>query len=242
MLGLILSKSAGKVASAVISGNPSLGFGDVAHQMRGMGHIMHSTMRSMEHAARDMKDVMNKGKGAVHDGAVLHEANKASLDGASVAENSTRNSLTNQRDTANKLQNKLDRGETLTAQENELLNASHGFLDMSDKDIERMSKKAGEDYYNDSMSQFNKGWMYNKLTGLEKPVQEDGALRVGQQIVDPETKAIRTASLYDVQNAGKLSGEKAASEVVKKAGEQYGRRLPSKQPNKRKVDLPEIGQ
>lgn len=41
IFGMVFIKSGSKIASAVISGNPSMGLGDVAHQVRGMSHSMH---------------------------------------------------------------------------------------------------------------------------------------------------------------------------------------------------------
>lgn len=45
MLGLVLVKNAGRIAGSVVSGNPSLDFGAVAHQMHGMSHAARSGMR-----------------------------------------------------------------------------------------------------------------------------------------------------------------------------------------------------
>ena len=40
-LGIILVKNSGKIAGSVISGNPSMGLGDIANEFRSMTHAMH---------------------------------------------------------------------------------------------------------------------------------------------------------------------------------------------------------
>ena len=57
MLGMILVKNSGKIAGAVISGNPAMGLGDVVNQARGMSAAMH-------HASQEMRQFGNQVKGA----------------------------------------------------------------------------------------------------------------------------------------------------------------------------------
>lgn len=57
ILGLFLVKNSGKIAGAVISGNPSMGLGDVANEMRSATHAMHM----MGHMNDKMSQGLSKG-------------------------------------------------------------------------------------------------------------------------------------------------------------------------------------
>ena len=90
LIGIILIKSAGKVASAVMSGNPSLGIGDVVNEMRGMNHMAHSAGHMVSSAGRDISNIGNKAHDAAGQMANQREFNKAKGDikaqGANVGE------------------------------------------------------------------------------------------------------------------------------------------------------------
>ena len=69
MLGLVLVKSAGRIAGSVVSGNPSLDFGAVAHQMHGMSHAARSGMRMAKEFGNDAKQAVQKSGTQVLDAA-----------------------------------------------------------------------------------------------------------------------------------------------------------------------------
>lgn len=69
MLGLVLVKSAGRIAGSVVSGNPSLDFGAVAHQMHGMSHAVRSGSRMAGQYLNEGKQALQKSGTQVLDAA-----------------------------------------------------------------------------------------------------------------------------------------------------------------------------
>lgn len=69
MLGLVLVKSAGRIAGSIVSGNPSLDFGAVAHQMHGMSHAARSGSRMAGQYLNEGKQALQKSGTQVLDAA-----------------------------------------------------------------------------------------------------------------------------------------------------------------------------
>ena len=87
MLGLVLVKSAGRIAGSVVSGNPSLDFGAVAHQMHGMSHAARSGMRMAKEFGNDAKQAVQKSGTQVLDAAsTLKGMNAAKMAAQQTAE------------------------------------------------------------------------------------------------------------------------------------------------------------
>lgn len=228
-LGLILAKSSGKIASAVISGNPSLGIGDIAHQMRGMSHAMHSGMRTVGGLGRDMQRVGAAGKKAAHEGAVSSAINKSVLDGQEVAGRTHAENLMGQRGANNfdywnseagkaqlsDLQGRWKSNpQSLSESEKSSLEQGERAMNLTDDKIQAEADKDGWEYAKHARKQFAKDRMYAAITGIDKPADASNALRVGQMFKDNEGH-YRQATLEDVQNAGKIGGDAWASEYMK---------------------------
>ena len=221
LMGLVLAKSSGKIASAVISGNPSLGIGDIAHQMRGMSHAMHSGMRTVEGFGRDMQRVGAAGKKAAHEGAISSAANKSVLDGQEVAGRTTAEGMKAQRAGENysywnsdagraKLSDLQSRAKTnpqsLSEAEKSSLAQGERAMNLTDDKIQAEADKVGREYAKQARKQFAKDRMYHALTGMDAPADQNSIVRLGQQFRD--SKGVwRPATWDDVQNAGKNGGD-----------------------------------
>ena len=228
VLGIILSKNSGKVASAVVSGNPSLGLGDIANQMRGMTHAMHSIEHTVEKTSRQMQAAAGAGKKMGNTLATAGAANDSILDGKEAASLHTSDKLKANRmemlggsnSYAGKLQAKADAGEQLSDSEMyDLTNAQQEAgarfgTDLSDKAIDNAAKQAGKDYEKQARSQFRNDWMYNKFTGLDRASNNPGAVRVGQTFMD-EKGDIKQANVFDVAKRGQLAGGGYESQGMK---------------------------
>lgn len=87
LLGLVLVKSAGRIAGSVVSGNPSLDFGAVAHQIHGMSHAARSGMRMAKEFGNDAKQAVQKSGTQVLDAAsTLKGMNAAKMAAQQTAE------------------------------------------------------------------------------------------------------------------------------------------------------------
>ena len=96
MLGLVLVKSAGRIAGSIVSGNPSLDFGAVAHQMHGMSHAARSGSRMAGQYLNEGKQALQKSGTQVLDAASTFkgmnaakssaEATAAGLEGTSLTD------------------------------------------------------------------------------------------------------------------------------------------------------------
>lgn len=227
-LGLILSKSSGKIASAVISGNPSLGLGDLVNEFRSMGHMMHAASHEVEKFGRDLqragKAIQNTGGIAATTGA----AQDSVLEGQRVASRTVGEDLRKQRDSANStvegLEKKRASGYVLTDAENDQLAAAQGLVDMTDKQIDATATQAGKDYAKQARKDFAKDWMYKNLTGMDSPnANSSNALRVGQQFFDG--REWRTANWLDVQEAGKKGGQQFGEQAAQNAIRRNSRQM-----------------
>ncbi|WP_187759609.1 type IV secretion system protein [Treponema pectinovorum] len=236
--GLILSKSSGKVAAAVVSGNPSLGLGDVVNEFRGMTHAMHAVEHEMHKFGRDMQRMSSSGKKMGNTFATLDGASSSIDLGRSHAFDSARNSMQSQRSAANdvikEMNDKQASGVPLSENDLQRLSIAQGEASMSDADIESFATKAGNDYAKQAKKDFNKAWLYNKVTGIDSPDQNSSnALRYGQMFYDG--RVWRTANWNDVYAAGQKGGQTFG----KKAGDNM--RLQNKINKIGNIELPEPG-
>lgn len=55
ILGMVLVKNTGRIAGAVISGNPSMGLGDVVNQVRGMNHMAHHAAHTADRVGQQVQ-------------------------------------------------------------------------------------------------------------------------------------------------------------------------------------------
>lgn len=229
-LGLILAKSSGKIASAVISGNPSLGIGDIANQMRGMSHAMHSGMRTVEGLGRDMQRVGAAGKKAAHEGAISSEGNKSILDGQEVAGRTHAENLMGQRGANNfdywnseagtaqlsDLQSRWKSNpQSLSEEEEKKLDQGNAAMELTDENIAKSAEKVGKEYAKQARKQFAHDRFYRALTGMDAPADKSSIVRLGQQIRDDQGEW-RPATWDDVQNAGQIGGKRFASNIPSK--------------------------
>lgn len=151
LLGVLLVKKSGSIAASVISGNPSLGIGDIANEMRGLSHMGHS----LQHAASDLgRSVQNVGQAGKKAGGAYFDRKEArrtlDMNNAPAFESSQ------------KMMERLRSGQ------------KSGELNISDKEI----KRAGKEAYNSAMRDIKKGvrddFLQSKSTGQSfKGLQED---------------------------------------------------------------------
>lgn len=223
-LGLILAKGSGKVASAVISGNPSLGFGELAHEFRGAMHLGHMAARQVEGVARGVAKAAGTGAKA----AAVHDAGAASWNKAGKdTTTQTYKDMVAKRDQAADLQKRFDAGEQLSEQEMTQLQQGQGLLAMSKDDMKAEARNAGNLAKSAARSQFYKDWMFSKAAGFDRIRGEDGALRVGQMFWDKEKETHRQATLRDVENASKEIAQESSSAAIKSIQERFGRKMDS---------------
>ena len=96
--------------------------------------------------------------------------------------------------------------------------------------------QAGKDYAKQARKDFNSNWMYNKLTGIDKPATDSSnALRVGQQFWDAKKKEWRIANWHDVQNAVKKGGQQFEEQAAQNAIKRNSRMMCGN------IELPEPG-
>ena len=150
MLGMVLVKNSGKIAGAVISGNPSMGLGDIVNQARGMSAAMH-------HASHEMRQFGNQVKGAAMAaqkfGGRMADINEARA-GAKAAGQQTFAGL----DAANA-------AEKVSMTEKEMKHEANAAKRAS-------AFQAGKQMFGDAA--------YKALTGRDRNHEKDGALKVGQ--------------------------------------------------------------
>ena len=259
LIGMALVKAGGKVASAVISGNPSMGLGDFMNEVRSMGHSIHSGYNFGKGIAQDtVKAGAQTASAAKNIGNAVATNNAAKvsvLEGQRAAAFQSKSALQNMKDIGgginsqryqdlnarqmrgenlseadrnfmthaerySNLEARQNAGEILSKEDSDFLSQNQGALAMTDEQIDAAATQAGKDYAKQARKDFNNAWMYNKLTGIDKPADSSNALRVGQQFWDTEQKQWRTANLQDVQNAGKMGGqqfgEKAAQNAMRR--------------------------
>mgnify|MGYP002520771929 CR=1 FL=1 len=144
LLGVLLVKKSGSIAASVISGNPSLGIGDIANEMRGLSHMGHSLQHAASDLGRSVQNVGQAGKKTM--GANLDRQDyKRTLDMNSAPAF----------ESSQKMMDRLRSGQ------------KSGELNISDKEI----KRAGKEAYNSAMRDARKNTMddflYKKFTGKD---------------------------------------------------------------------------
>lgn len=229
VLGLILSKNSGKVASAVVSGNPSLGMGDLVNEFRGMSHLMHRAGRTLENGAKDLQKVSDKGKDAAKATAEYKGMERGIANGMEATRRNTTDRLNNLQKTAAA---KQANGETLDKNEEAALAMSQAEINAAgDAAAENYDKTIGKNARKD----FNKNQIFKALTGIDRRADSSSPLRLGQEFFDGETW--RAATWDDVEKTGQkyesLGSNVTSDSAVKNNVDNYGR--------KKDTDLPEPG-
>ena len=198
LTGLMLSLGAPKLASSLISGQPAMGIGDIAHIGHSMGHMAHSMGHAAQTAGRTAKGAAHMGQGAVR-GAM---GAKATLDAAGNAASMTKNNL-------------------------EKAKAS-GLYSGDDKDIEKASRGAYRSTIRNAVGQkigdkFAKGFTGNERQHIDEKGKNNGFLKVGQEFYDEKASRMRKATFADVQQAANSSAEKNAQKAFDKTGAIHNR-------------------
>ena len=155
MLGLVLVKSAGRIAGSVVSGNPSLDFGAVAHQMHGMSHAARSGMRMAKEFGNDAKQALQKSGTQVLDAA-------STIGGMNAAKAAA----------------------TETAVGKDGVGGLQG-TKLTDKQISAAGNQAARQFAKEKAIQSFKDGMFERLTGQKATLPQDGALaKVGRTYTD----------------------------------------------------------
>lgn len=202
LTGLMLSLGAPKLASSLISGQPAMGIGDIAHIGHSMGHMAHSVGHAAQMAGRTAKGAA---QGAAHmgQGAVRGAMGaKATLDAAGNAASMTKSNL-------------------------EKAKAS-GLYSGNDKDIEKASRGAYRSTFWNAVGQkigdkFAKGFTGKERQHIDEMGKINGFLKVGQEFYDKDAGVNRIATMADVKEAANISAEKNAQKAFDKSGAVHNR-------------------
>ena len=220
MLGMVLVKNSGKIAGAVISGNPSMGLGDVVNQARGMSHAMHAASHEMKQFGEQLKKTGAAVKNVAHEGAIDSAAKGSILDGKEVAGRSHAAELQAQRSGVNFDNWNSDSGraelsdlqsrwksnpQSLSDNEKARMVQGEQAMDLTDDRIAARADKVARDYAKQARKQFAHDRMYNALTGMDAYADQNSIVRLGQQVRDKDGNW-HAANWDDVQNAGKNGG------------------------------------
>lgn len=211
--GMMLAKASGKVASAVVSGNPSMGVGDMAHEFRGAAHVGRSAVHQAEKTAQNIKQTAQKaasGAGKIaQNGQQISAINKGSnLAGQSAAKD-FRASVTDGNgnitsDGAAKLKSMGYSGDM-----GGLKNAEGDIANQASKDYKRAAFRQmdGDNFH----KMFFGNDKIHEGGGLDGDGNRkfDGVLRYGQEFYDVSTQSMKKASLKDVfDSANAVAGFK----------------------------------
>ena len=214
VLGLILVKNSGKIAGSVISGNPSMGLGDIANQMHSMGHAMHSAAHVAQAAKQMYSSAQQTGQGIVRGGMDAYGSYAAANNASSM----TKNNLQKSRES--------------------------GLYSGSDKDISRASRGAFWNTVGNAASQkigdkFAKSFTGNERQHLDEKGENNGFLKVGQEFYDGQR--MRKATYADVKEAADKFAQKNAESSVNKSGAVHNRQTDHDYgaDSQRKIELPE---
>ncbi len=233
LLGLALAKSSGKIASAVISGQPALGVGDIANQMRTWGHMAHTAEHAAHQAQQDMHNIGQKGQKVGRE-AAMYNANR------DAADFSARKAAQEAKKT---LAQKAASGEYATG----MHSSDPAERAAARKQVAQQMKDVGNEAYKNamksSMSEYNKDRMYSALTGgMVRNAGKDGSfgkLIIGQDFIGKDGNWHK-ATYNDVQERNeelrKLAGEKTISQYLKEKEEEGKRNVREKD-----RDWPEVG-
>lgn len=163
LIGVILAKSSGKLASAVISGNPSLGIGDVANEMRGVSHMAHSMGHAAGSAMHDIHMAGQKAQGSAHAWGDKYASDVA------------------------KGNVKAGAGQKAGAFADHLEQANHDLgMGMSAKDIEKEASKVYKDAVKAGNREIDKDFMFKKMTGQDRGMYTGKGNIVGQSYFDEQ--------------------------------------------------------
>lgn len=171
VIGVILAKSSGKLASAVISGNPSLGIGDVANEMRGMSHMAHSAAHAVGSAMHGVQDAAHKAKDVGHawgDKKAVDEA-KGNVKAAAGLKSGA---FAGHLEQANK---QLKMG-------------------MTAKDIKKESDKVYKDAVKAGNKEIDKDFMFKKITGQDRGMFTGKGNIIGQSYFDKVSGNVMTVT------------------------------------------------
>ena len=156
MLGLVLVKSAGRIAGSVVSGNPSLDFGAMAHQMHGMSHAVRSGSRMAGQYLNEGKQALQKSGTQVLDAA-------STIGGMNAAKAAAKETAVG-KDGVGGLQ-----GTKLT-----------------DKQISAAGNQAARQFAFQKATQSFKDGMFERLTGQKATEPQSGLQKVGRTYTDAE--------------------------------------------------------
>ncbi len=231
MIGVILAKSSGKLASAVISGNPSLGIGDVANEMRGMSHMAHSAAHAVGGMARDVGQAAHQAQDAGH----AWGDKKAS----DVAKGNV----------------KAAAGQKAGAFASHLEQANRDLgMGMSAKDIKKEAGKVYKDAVKAGNKEIDKDFMFKKFTGQDRGMFTGKGNIIGQSYFD-EQGQIKTVSgkTLDENKAAIASSDNVNESMVDAKGnlktenngylKSIAERFPQQKMDRdrnRQIELPEV--
>lgn len=213
MLGVILTKNCGKVASAVISGNPSLGMGDVMNEFRGIGRMAHMAQHMAQSAGNDIKKTAGAAQGVVG-GAVRYNASMKNVKGAAQRAEA---------DAFNKYNNDVKKG-TSTANPEQ--------INKSARNVYKDTVKAGR-------RQMMGDGLFKALTGVDRGQIDNnhksvgiGSHYVNEQGLDANVSAVNSTKHADLLGDAAIEKERKNMEIHKAPIE--------KDKLKQKENMPEI--
>lgn len=207
-LGVFLTKNTGRIASAVISGNPSLGMGDIAREIRGGLHSLNHAKQTLDRGFEKVeKNAQGIGKRAAEINANREAAKFAAGDAAKNAKHEIAQKAISGELATN--MNSSDPAERAAAR----------------KEVAGMMKQAGKAAYKDTMktsrNEFAKDKLFGALTGGMTRVGDafnggasGGRLQIGQEFFDGKTW--KKADFNDVQKRNKELADLAGKNTVEK--------------------------
>lgn len=197
VIGVILAKSGGKLASAVVSGNPSLGIGDVANEMRGMAHMGHTAAQGVKSAMQDVQKIGEKAQGV---GKAYGDKKAVSAAKANV------NAGANQKADA-------------FAANLKKTNSDLG-MGMTDKDIKKERNKVYRDAKRAGNKEINKDFMFKKMTGQDRGMFTGKGNIVGQSYFDKVSGNVMTTTgkTMEANRADIASSDKVNEAMADKEG------------------------
>lgn len=197
VFGIILVKNSGKIASSVISGNPSMGLGDIANQMHSMSHVMHGVAHMTQGAKQMASSAQQTGQGIIRGGQNMANAFSAAHGQA----NEARNEL--KKDAAS---GKFTGGNGTIARAG---------LSAFNKSMMKQGMQSVGDK------------LHKALTGVDRPHLDgkgdnNGFLKVGQEFRD-STGHVRKATAADAKAAAnaKLNGDAVGLGAALKSGQKH---------------------
>lgn len=205
VLGLVLAKVSGKIASAVINGSPSMGIGDVANQMRSFGHMAHTAGHAAQGMKHDLQNAAQKVPKAGGQVASFHANKRAAASAAEDARSAAKHSIAQKAASGEFASNMHSSDPAVRAQ--------------ARKEVANQMREAGDMAYKNtmksSMSEYNKEAMFRALTGMDRSMfghKGNGRLQIGQEFWDG--KKFTKATYDDCQKRNKQLAEIAGDQTV----------------------------